>query len=383
MFFRAMTLAVLLLAPMIVGAGNPPVRAAEKPANACEPAAIAALMKDSAEQNAQKPPPDESAAGAPAAMPPLLFSDDFDATGSLERWRGSGTLTVAKGDAVSGSFAARGTGTVNDTGTFARQTISGGQNTINYQVSFKVASQGSNPVGLIALRGINDRRLFTVTLGANGALGYTDDLSGDRAISDIVPTPGKWYKLQTSLTVNLQAKTVTVLVWLDKLPVYSLWHTEEITPGDFLDLMDVRSADKGVIGIVQLGDSSGGRIYDVLFDDVIVSNRYIESWFTPADVPGSITIQTFPKVEGALFQVEGRTFPTDSDGKVKIEVQRMSFDLRDRITIADQPLPSGEGAGAYARITRWYEWNSGQDDSAVAAVGLWYPITWHFVDLEG
>jgi hypothetical protein len=380
---RVLTLAVLLLASVSVHTADPPVRAAEKPDNACEPANVAALIQDSKDQDDQKPVPADPAPVLQPVNPSLLFSDDFEATGSLARWRGSGTLAVTKGDSVSGAYAARGTGTLTDTGTFARQTISGGQNTINYQVNFKVVSQGSNPLGLTALRGINDRRLFTMTLGSNGALGYTNDLSGVRAISNVVPTPGTWYQLQSSLTVNMQTKQVVILVWLNHQPVYGLWRTEAITPGDYLDLMDVRSAGKGVIGIVQLGDSSGGRVYDVLFDDVIVSNQYIDSSVKPADVPGSVTIQTSPAVEGALFQVEGRSFATDRDGKVTLDVKRMTYNLRDRITIAAQPLAGGEFAGAYPRVTRWFNWNSGEPDSIpTAALGLWYPVTWSFHNLN-
>jgi hypothetical protein len=370
-----------MLASMSVGIGRSPATASDKPANACAPDKIATLLQEQqkAEQSAPKPVPEDLAAMAPANMPPLLFSDDFDATGSLERWRGSGSLIVKEGDASSGKFAARGTGTLTDTGTFARQTLSGGQNTVNFEVRFKVLGQGPNPIGLLALRGINDRRLFTVTIGLNGALGYTNDLSGVRGVSDFVPELNKWYLLQSSLTVNLETKEVTSLVWIDQQPIYALWRTEEITPGDFLDLTDVRSAEKGVIGIVQLGDSTGGRVYDVMFDDVIVANRYIESWFKPANVPGSVVIQTFPVIEGAVFQVEGRSFTTDQDGKVKIDVKRMSYDLRNRITMVEQPLTSGKYAGAYPRITRWFDWKSTNDDTATAAIGLWYPITWSFV----
>jgi hypothetical protein len=382
---RVLALAVLLLTSFSTSFGPSPTSASEKPANPCDPDTIAALLKDqqTAQQAGIKPAPDESASAAPATMPGLLFSDDFEATANLERWRGSGTLTVEEGGAASGKFAARGTGTPQDTGTFARQTLSDGQNTVNYQLRFKVLSQGLNPVGLVALRGINDRRLFTVTIGLNGSLGYTNDLSGVRESSDFVPVQNTWYLLQTSLTVNLQAKTVTSLVWIDQQPIYALWHTEQITPGDLLDLNDVRNVEKGVIGIVQLGDSSGGRIYDVMFDDVIVANRYIESWYKPANVPGSVIIKTYPRVEGAVFQVEGRSFPTDREGKAKIDVERMSYDLRDRITIADQPLTVGDYAGAYPRVTRWFDWNSTQNTVPTAAIGLWYPVKWSFTRQDG
>jgi hypothetical protein len=300
--------------------------------------------------------------GTADAQPTPLFSDGFEATGDLSLWTIEGDLAVQQREVSSGTFAARGTSDGNGP-RYAVKKLDEGSHDLYYRVRFNLISQGGNPVNLMRLRTARGDAIVSLYVDPAGRLGYFNDVTGERVESATTVDRGRWHELQ--LHAQVAPDNGQTEVWFDEEPVSEL--TGQAGLGDT------------AIGRVELGDNSGGRTYDVTFDDVIVQASFISTSQGPSWVPGTLEVQTLPPLPGVSFTIDGRTFVTDQHGFVHIEVDRWSQDLKERIEIPDTMLPDG----SRANFARWFGWSNTLQDDVTAAFFVEFPIAYTFIDLQG
>lgn len=384
-------LCVLVVAGCLLGppSARRDVSAETKPVNPCEAEVLAAALAAESDQFAgniggtAEPAPAASDGLNPLTRflnrhaPPMLFSDDFEATGDVSRWRRTDTLVPDTESGGRGTFAVRGVGTPDGLGTYARKRLDRAVDDVFFRISFRVLSQGPNPVDLLSLRSGEGRNLMTVFVDQTGALALRDDVLGTTATGATRPAPNAWHALQLHATYD-QGRVRTAL-WLDGRAVGGIGGTVRVGQSDANVLTLMRNSSGAVVGWVELGDSESGRTYDVAFDDVIVAPAYVPDWRVPDPVPGTLAIQTAPPIAGVVFRVDGHTATTDATGRADLAVDRWSSDLMERVETPD----SATGSGALSRFQKWYGWTGVLDKVVYAAVGLRYPARWDFVDRAG
>ena len=296
------------------------------------------------------------------SQPTPLFSDGFETTGDLALWTIEGELAVQQREVISGVFAARGT---SDGGgpRFAVKKLDEESHDLYYRVRFNLISQGGNPVNLMQLRTARGDAIVSLYVDSAGRLDYFNEVTGATVKSATSIDRGTWHELQ--LHARIDPENGLIGVWLDEEPI------AELTGNAGLGAT--------AIGRVGLGDNSGGRTYDVVFDDVIVQNSFIPTSQGPGAVPGTLDVQTLPPLPGVSFIVDGHTFVTDDHGFVRMEIDRWSQNLKERMEIPDTTLPDG----SQVRFARWFGWSSTIKDDATAAFFVDFPIAYKFIDLQG
>jgi hypothetical protein len=294
--------------------------------------------------------------------PTPLFSDGFETTGDLSLWTIKGDLAVQQREVISGGFAGRATSNGNGP-SFAVKKLDEESHDLYYRVRFNLISQGGTPVNLLRLRTARGDAIVSLFVDPDGRLGYVNDVTGETVQSATVINRGNWHELQ--LHARVEPDKGLAEVWLDEDPITEL--TRKIALG------------ATAIGRVELGDNSGGHSYDVAFDDVMVQNSFIPTSQSPANIPGTLEVQTLPPIPGVSFTIDGRTFVTDDHGFVQIEIDRWSPDLKERIGIPDTALADGSRAS----FSRWFDWSNTLEDDVIAAFFVDFPIAYTFVDLQG
>ncbi|MGH8960753.1 MAG: hypothetical protein ACRDWT_06020, partial [Jatrophihabitantaceae bacterium] len=190
----------------------------------------------------------DTVVSTPAATAPV-FANGFE-TGDLSGWTSTGGLTVESTLVHNGSYAAEGN-TVTGA-TYAKRTLPSTYDDGYARVAFLVNSQVSQ-VNLLRLRAPDGTSLGYLYLDTSGRLGLHIDAAGTNTVSASVPGAG-WHVAELHMTIS----TGVVQVWLDGAAVTSL------------------SVSGGVlgsnpIGAVQIGETTTGRTYDVVFDDCAFS----------------------------------------------------------------------------------------------------------------
>jgi hypothetical protein len=294
-------------------------------------------------------------------QPPLIFSDNFDATGDLSRWNGVRDMTPESVDVYSGNHAMRATSTGQPA--LATDILPAAYPDIYYRIRFKIVSQGPNSVYLLRLRTRSNDAIAGIFISSQGGLGVRNDVAGDSFTSPTVIKEGEWYEIQIRVRINGRASAIAV--WLNGEPIDSLDQTVWLGTSN--------------IGRIELGDSSGSRIFDAIFDDVAVDSSFIASDRLPDPVPGLLTVQTSPPTAGVPFELEGNTFLSDEKGVARIQVGRWSTDLRQRIKVPETEL----GGHLRVRLARWFHWSGDLNGVAIATLDVSVPISWSFVDLAG
>jgi hypothetical protein len=308
---------------------------------------------------AQDAPPDT---GTADTQPTPLFSDGFEATGDLSLWTIKGDLEVQQREVISGGFAARATSTGNGP-RFAVKKLDEESHDLYYRVRFNLISQGGTPVNLLRLRTARGDSIVSLYVDTAGRLGSVNDATGDIVKTATTIDRGKWHELQ--LHARIGPDYGLTEVWLDEQPI--------------AELTGKTGLGATAIGRVELGDNAGGHTYDVAFDDVIVQSSFIPSSEGPADVPGTLDVQTMPPLPGVSFALDGRTFVTDDHGFVRIEIDRWSPKLREHIEIPETRFPDG----SHARFARWFGWSNTIQDDVTAAFFVDFPVAYTFIDLQG
>jgi hypothetical protein len=178
-----------------------------------------------------------------------IFGDGFE-PGNTLLWTSSGGLTVQSDLVHSGANAARGNTT--DGRTFAKKTLPISYSDGYARIYFNLVSSSSQ-VNLLRFRTSTDTSLAYLFINTSGKLGLQNDVAVSTRISTTSVGSG-WHALELHAVINGTSSTTEV--WLDGVKVNSLSITTNL--------------GTGLIGRLQIGEvQSAGRIYDVIFDDVI------------------------------------------------------------------------------------------------------------------
>ncbi|MDX6720297.1 MAG: large repetitive protein [Solirubrobacteraceae bacterium] len=204
----------------------------------------------------------------------VLFSTGFE-SGDLTAWTFSQNVAVQQADVFAGAWAARSTST-GTAKSYLYKTILPVRPSLYYQVRFKVVSQDPKTLDLLRFRTSSGGPLLSLYRNASGKLGYRNDVAGVSTTSTIAISTGVWHVVQVRLTVaDTASRTQTML---DGLPVAALSKTE--------------SLGTAAIGRLELGESTTGGAYSVVFDDVFAdpdANADSQAPSTPSNLHATAT----------------------------------------------------------------------------------------------
>ena len=181
-----------------------------------------------------------------------LFSDGFE-TGDLSQWSTVNGLTTEAANSHSGLNGAEETGT--GAPTYAYANLPGAYAELWAQTWVYVNSP-STSVNLIGLRGSNGGSIANLSLSPTGKLSLRNTVGGVTATSATVMPTGGWHRIVLHAIIGATSGSVDVS--LDGTPLTDLSLTGQ-------------NLGTNPITALQLGDTSGGPAYDILFDDVAVA----------------------------------------------------------------------------------------------------------------
>jgi hypothetical protein len=325
------------------------------------PRSAAAIQDEGAVPTATPAPGVDANRGS--TLPPMIFSDDFEAYGDSSRWNSGQRFPVQSNTVANGLFAARLTN-AGDQPAYGRKTLDQPHDLLYVRIRFYVFNVGSRPTTLINLRpSSTTESIVAIRLDQTGVISYVTGATGITSESPVLAAPGMWHELQ--VMADTKAESNNIRIWLDQAEMTSLRHDA------FLGDDSIRKID--------LGDNSSGQYSDIAFDDIAVDDSFIAS-NRPADpVPGVLTVRTLPAWSGITFDLDGEEFTTNEQGVATIKVARWSTDLRSRIVVRD----SNQANGAVTSFTGWRRWASSRSTDVSAAFRVSQPVTFSFVDLAG
>jgi chitodextrinase len=199
--------------------------------------------------------------GAAAATTGDAFADPFE-TGDLSAWTGVSGLLVQQAVVDGGQWAAE-AASDGTSGSSAQVQLDSTVPELYYRARFRVASQGTNSVGLLRFRTAQNAALASAFVSSIGVLAYRNDTTAAVTASGQTVTTGVWHEIQMHVLVADTASHVDV--WLDGVQV--------ITQDD--------SLGTSPIGRLELGDPSLGRAFDVAFDSVVADPIFIADTAAP------------------------------------------------------------------------------------------------------
>jgi hypothetical protein len=215
----------------------------------------------------------EVTSGTPT-IPPPVFVDGFEG-GSMASWTGVNRMTVVSGDTPPGG-AARAARALSTAGTtsFAWKQLESSHDDLHLEAAVKIAQQGAHKLTLLRVLTPTGGGLVNVFVTGGRSLALRNVVAGSD-ITSTTPLPAGWHHLGLHVAVNGGSSTVRVT--LDGIDVPTL--TRTITLGTT------------PIGRVWLGEGTGQRTFDVLFDDVMVTTSTAPSRpdLTPPSAPASVT----------------------------------------------------------------------------------------------
>jgi hypothetical protein len=148
-----------------------------------------------------------------------------------------------------GTYAARGN-TTNGT-TYAKKTFPSTYNEGYARIYFNLVSYSSQ-VNLLRYRTSTDASIAYLFVSTTGKLSLRNDINASTLTSATTIGSG-WHALEFHVVIDGVSSTTTV--WLDGTRVN--------------DLSITTNLGSNLIGRFQIGEVMTGRVYDVLFDDVI------------------------------------------------------------------------------------------------------------------
>ncbi|MDQ3889104.1 MAG: PKD domain-containing protein, partial [Actinomycetota bacterium] len=186
----------------------------------------------------------------------ILFRDGFE-SGGLTSWSGGAGLVVQGEEVYSGTHAARAKS--NGTPAYAYKQLESPRKELYYFLRFNLEEQGANSVDLLRVRTSAGTALLSVFVNPAGTLKIRSQ-AGDATIgSSAEVTRGVWHDFE--LHVRSDGVTGETEVWLDDQPIGELSTTTLL--------------GTDALGWIQLGDKNVGRVYNVLFDDIVLSDAFI------------------------------------------------------------------------------------------------------------
>ncbi len=177
----------------------------------------------------------------------VLISEDFE-SGTLAGWNVVNGLDITTDRPAAGSFAAQ---VLSTTGTpaYALRDLPSPVDELSLRVQFFLAAQGSNTVYLVKFRDGNWGSLGGVYISSSGRIGFRNDVSRTSSTTSTVVTPGIWHTLQVHVVTGNPG---LVEIWYDGTRVLEL----------------TRDLGTDPIGVLQLGEHSSGRTFDIRFDNL-------------------------------------------------------------------------------------------------------------------
>ncbi|HLO31462.1 MAG TPA: Ig-like domain-containing protein, partial [Anaerolineales bacterium] len=199
---------------------------------------------------------DFSTAASVTIPPPLLY-EGFE-SGNLSSWTNNG-LSVQQQGVLEGQYDAEAKSTAG-TASYATRTLAA-QTDLYYAAWFKISSQGASSVFLQRFRTAGNSAILGTFVSSTGKLGYRNDVSGASVTSTTTVSQAAWHLIQTHVHINGASSQVEV--WLDGGKIAALSNTEALGALP--------------IGIIQLGENSTGKNFDVLFDELTLDTSFISS----------------------------------------------------------------------------------------------------------
>ena len=162
-------------------------------------------------------------------------------------------MTLEQTHVLGGAWAARATTT--DGLTYLYRQFTTSYNQLDFRLWFKVLSKGTS-ITLMKFRSLAKATPLTVYISTSGKLTYRNGELGTTVSSTSAPANGVWHQLEARLKVGALGESE---IWIDGTRVSALSRTE--------------SFGTSPLNRVSLGDTSVGGIYDVVYDDVAVSEQ--------------------------------------------------------------------------------------------------------------
>ncbi len=233
------------------------------------------------------------------ALPLRIFADDFE-TGNMTAWTSTASMSAQTSNVHYGTYSAEGS-TTGSVAVNAKKTFASSYADVYYRAYYKLVSQasGSN-VSLIATRTAADGAMFKVYIdGTTNKLCMRNDITAVSTCSTTVPTANTWHSIEMHVFVNGSSASAHE-VWLDGTSIATLTSS---------------SANLGTnnTGRIYLGETTTGRTYDVIFDDVVVQNVRVGS--AGGTITGTITdAQSSATLGGAGVSISSGSTTADGSG---------------------------------------------------------------------
>ena len=229
-------------------------------------------------------------------IPAPLFHEGFE-SGNLTSWTNNG-LTIQQQSALEGQYDAEAK-SIAGTANYATRTLAP-HNDLYYTTWFKIINQGSSSVFLQRFRTSGNGTILGTFVSSTGKLAYRNDTTGGQVTSTTSVIQGAWHQLQTHVHINGVSSQVEV--WLDGVQVADLSKTE--------------SLGASAVGIIQLGENSTGKNFDVVFDELTFDTSFIRSAVTPYTIIDSGPLGTVSSNAASLSfssTAAGATFECSLD----------------------------------------------------------------------
>lgn len=201
----------------------------------------------------------------PPPPPVILFTDGFE-TGDMAMW------TTVNGFAVQGQFVHSGfyaaVANVTNATAVAYRQLDQPYPELYHRIRFYVSAYASNTTYLQQFRTAQGGSLLGLYISGSGRLGYRNVVAGRNVASSTYISTGEWHEAQIRVRINGTASETEV--WYDGNRVDQMSLTESLGSVD--------------IGRIQLGESAA-RTHLIAFDDVVVSNGFIDPSVEPDPPP--------------------------------------------------------------------------------------------------
>jgi chitodextrinase len=184
-----------------------------------------------------------------------VFYDGFE-SGDLSQWTTVSGLGVTNALSHAGTFASRETST--GTATYAYKNLSSTYTELSMQAWVYVVSR-STSANLFGFRTSTGASIINLYLDTSGRVSLRNNAGGVTTNSAMVIAPGAWHLFTLHAIVNGTSSSVDVSV--DGVTVPGL----TLTGQDF---------GTSPIARLQLGETTTGRTYDILIDDVTVASTF-------------------------------------------------------------------------------------------------------------
>ncbi len=198
-----------------------------------------------------------SAASNTASATTFVFSDGFE-SGNFSRWTSSVGLSTESTTIFAGSWAAEGTSNKGTTA-YAVKQLGTARTDLYYRARILIVGGKPSIVDVLRFRtaGNPGASILTVNYTDKKKLGFRNDVAGTSVVSTTTLSTGVWYDVKAHVVVNGTSSLVEI--WLNGTKV--------------TDLSKTQSLGTTAIGAIELGESTTGRTYDTVFDDVIVDTK--------------------------------------------------------------------------------------------------------------